>query len=137
VLTRHLRRPALGLLLTAATLSAAVLPPTHIHLAAEDHDHHHAAAVEHAHWAGHFQTQQAIDDNDHDGGVLFIDHPARVSASHSHVTRPPAAIITLLALPIAAAVTVKKQRASGNAPRDGPSSGSSGLRAPPAFPATY
>jgi hypothetical protein len=135
VIARRLRRPMLGLLLTAATVSAAVLPPSHIHLVSDDHDHHHAAAIEHAHWAGHFQAELAFDDNDHDGRALFVDHPARVPAARADIPRPPIAIIALFTLPIPAAVTAEGQRDSGNAPRDGPPRGLSLLRAPPIKPA--
>ena len=54
VVSRRFRRPVGASLLIAATVCAAVLPPSHIHLAAhDDHDHDHAGAIEHSHWSSH------------------------------------------------------------------------------------
>jgi hypothetical protein len=124
-------RPTLGLLLTAATASAAVLPPSHIHLGADDDDHHHAGVVEHAHWAGHFQTQPAFDDNDHAGRVLFVDHPALVRVADVNIAPPPVAVVRLLALLALATSVETERRTAGNAARDGPALPTLLLRGPP------
>jgi hypothetical protein len=115
--------------LTIAALSVGlVLPPAHIHLATDDHDHHHAA-VEHAHWAAHHQSRLALDDDD--GRVLFIDHPALVRLAHASTAPPQTAVIALLALYSPLGSPVITQRASGNAVRDGPTARPLFLRGPP------
>ena len=131
VIVRRACRPVTALLLTATTFAAALLPPTHIHLAADDHDHHHAVSIEHAHWAGHFQLQPALDDNDHDGGVLYVDHPARLRVAPAYVPPPQVAVIALLPLSDAPAFSAIGQRAGGNAVRDGPALLAFLLRGPP------
>jgi hypothetical protein len=119
----------LGLLLTAATASAGVLPPSHIHLAIDDHDHQHAAAVEHSHWAAHQHARTQIDDDD--GLVLFVDRPALPGSTDKQIARPATAVVAVLLTWSPLTFTRQATRISGNAPRDGPSRDSSFLRGPP------
>ena len=128
VSARRIRRPTVASLLMAGTVWATVLPPAHIHLATDDHDHHHAA-VEHAHWATHHQSRLALDDDD--GRVLFIDHPALVRLAHASTAPPQTVVIALLALYSPLGSPVITQRASGNAVRDGPTARPLFLRGPP------
>ena len=123
------RRPVLGLLLAAATVSAGVLPPSHIHLASDDHDHHHTAAVEHSHWAAHQHARTQIDDDD--GQVLFVDRPSLSGSAYQGVARPATAVIAVLLSWSPATFTRHAPRISGNAPRDGPSRDVTFLRGPP------
>ena len=117
--------------LTIAALSVGlVLPPAHVHLATDDHDHHHAA-VEHAHWAAHHQARTGLEDADDDGQALFIDHPAIVRITHAPIAPPQTAVIELLAPHSPLGSPVITQRASGNAVRDGPAARSIFLRGPP------
>ena len=126
------RRPVAASLLIAATVFAAVLPPAHIHLAHhDDHHHDHAAAIEHSHWSSHGASRAALDDDD--GRAIFVDHPARTSNVTTSFARPASAVVALLLLPAPATYTVVERLTSGNSPRDGPSRGSTSLRAPPAF----
>ena len=113
----------------AGTVWATVLPPAHIHLATDDHDHHHLAAVEHAHWAGHHQSRLALDDDD--GRVLFIDHPALVRLAHASIAPPHIAVVALLALTSPLGFSGIAARAGGNAVRDGPTASAPSLRGPP------
>ncbi len=129
MIASRIRRPGLALLLMATTAAAAVLPPAHIHLAADHDDHDHTAGIEHSHWAAHHYSRSAVDDDD--GRVLFVDHPALVRAAHGHVRQPNAAVVTLLILNGPPAFAGGSQRAAGNAPRDGPPRGSLFLRGPP------
>jgi len=128
VSARRIRRSTVASLLMAGTVWATVLPPAHIHLATDDHDHHHAA-IEHAHWAAHHQSRLALDDDD--GRVLVIDHPALVRLAHASTAPPQTAVIALLALYSPLGSPVITQRASGNAVRDGPTARSLFLRGPP------
>jgi hypothetical protein len=133
-------RPLFVSILVVATVWAAILPPTHIHLAAADHDdhdgdhhddHHHAAAIEHAHWAGHRSLGAAVDDGEDEGRALFVDHPAVVSPIVGHIEVPRSALLVLLAVPRPPIFTSDTRRISGNAPRDGPSRDIYFLRGPP------
>ena len=126
----RVRRPVAASLLVAATDFAALLPPAHIHLAAhDDHDHDHAAAIEHSHWTPHHHSHTAFDDED--GRVLYVDHPALVRASNACAQHPGAVIVAVLILTAAPACTSTTRRLAGNAPRDGPTRHSLSLRAPP------
>jgi hypothetical protein len=132
VLGRSLRRPAAAWLLIATTVVAALLPPSHIHLAAhDDHDHDHAAAIEHSHWTSHGASRAALDDDD--GRAIFVDHPALASNVVIAFAHPASALVSFLALPAPATFTGAERPTSGNSPRDGPTRGFSLLRAPPAF----
>jgi hypothetical protein len=132
VISSRFRRPGAASLLIAATVVAALLPPAHIHLAAhDDHDHDHAAAVEHSHWSSHGASRTAFDDDD--GRVIFVDHPALTSHLDATVARPAAAVVGLLILSAPATFTAAARPTSGNSPRDGPARGLTPLRAPPAF----
>ena len=116
----------------ATTVFAALLPPAHIHLAAhDDHDHDHAAAIEHSHWSSHGASRAALDDDD--GRAIFVDHPALTSSVNTTFARPASAVIALLILPAPATFTVAERPTSGNSPRDGPTRGTALLRAPPSF----
>jgi hypothetical protein len=126
------RRPVAASLLVAATVFAAVLPPAHIHLVAhDDHDHDHAAAIEHSHWSAHGASRAALDDDD--GRVIYVDRPAVAPNVDTVVARPTSAVIALVTLAAAVTFTVVDRQTSGNSPRDGPPRGSTLLRAPPAF----
>jgi hypothetical protein len=128
----RIRRPATAPLLIAAVVFAAVLPPAHIHLAAhDDHDHDHAAAVEHSHWSAHQSSRASFDDDD--GRVIFVDRPARSAYADTTFARPAAALVALITLSLPATFAAADRQTSGNSPRDGPSRGSTLLRAPPAF----
>jgi len=132
VIARSLRRPAAAWLLTATTVFAALLPPAHIHLAAhDDHDHDHAAAIEHSHWSSHGVSRAALDDDD--GRAIFIDHPALASHVDTTLARPAGAVVVLLTLPASPTFTAAERPTSGNSPRDGPARGTRPLRAPPSF----
>jgi hypothetical protein len=131
VIVRRACRPVTALLLTATTFAAALLPPTHIHLAADDHDHQHAVSIEHSHWTAHGYPGSEVEPGDEDGRVLYVDHPARVQAARAPAARPAVAVIGLLILPGPPAFTSNGQRSSGNAPRDGPSRDVTFLRGPP------
>jgi hypothetical protein len=115
-------------LIIAALTTGLVLPPAHIHLATDEHDHHHAA-VEHAHWAAHHQSPRAFDDDD--GRVLFIDHPAVVRIAQAHLVPPPIAVVALPALAIPLVFSGLASRTGGNAVRDGPAVPAFHLRGPP------
>jgi len=116
-------------MLMAATVFAAILPPSHIHIGADPDDHDHAAAVEHSHWAPHHGSRSAFDDDE--GRVLFVDHPALVGAAHGHVAHPQASVVAVLIPVSTQAFTVSGQRLAGNAPRDGPALAVPTLRGPP------
>jgi hypothetical protein len=132
VIVARIRRPAAAPLLIAAMVFAAVLPPAHIHLAAhDDHDHDHAAAVEHSHWSAHQSSRTAFDDDD--GRVIFVDRPARSVDAQTAFARPPAVLVTLIALPSLTTFTAAERQTSGNSPRDGPARAVQPLRAPPSF----
>ena len=124
------RRPVLGLLLAAATVSAGVLPPSHIHLASDDHDHHHTA-VEHSHWAAHQHARTQIDDDD--GQVLFVDRPALPGFGDRQIA-PPTIVVAVLFTWFPLTFIRHAPRISGNAPRDGPSRDLAFLRGPPFVP---
>jgi hypothetical protein len=128
----HFRLFGVVLLVTATALSA-LLPPAHIHLAAhDDHDHDHAAAIEHSHWSSHGASRAALDDDD--GRAIFVDHPALTSSVNTTFARPATAVVVLLTLPAPPATfTAVNRQTSGNSPRDGPSRGIRLLRAPPSF----
>jgi hypothetical protein len=132
VIVSRFRRPVAASLLVAATVFAALLPPAHIHLAAhDDHDHDHAAAIEHAHWSSHGASRAALDDDD--GRAIYVDRPAVAPNVETTVARPAAAVIALQTLAAPTTFTVVDRQTSGNSPRDGPTRGSTLLRAPPAF----
>jgi len=139
VCTGRLRRPLFASILVVATVWAAILPPTHIHLAAADHDDHdgdyhtdhHTAAIEHAHWAAHRSLGAAVQDGEDEGRALFVDHPAVVSPVLGHIEVPRAALVALLTVPPAPTFTDVSQRRAGNAPRDGPYGAVPLLRGPP------
>jgi hypothetical protein len=126
------RRRAVALLLVTAIVIAALLPPAHIHLVAhDDHDHDHAAAIEHSHWSSHGAPRAAFDDDD--GRVIFVDHPARATSVDATFARPAVAVVELPILAVAATFVAAEQRTSGNSPRDGPARGLTPPRAPPAL----
>jgi hypothetical protein len=134
VIALRLRRPATAPLLIAAVVFAAVLPPTHIHLAAHDdhdHDHDHATTVEHSHWSAHQSSRAALDDDD--GRVIFVNRPARSADAQTTVARPPAVLVALISLPPVITFEVAERPTSGNSPRDGPARAVQPLRAPPSF----
>jgi hypothetical protein len=132
VIAARIRRPALAPLLIAAVVWAAALPPAHIHLAEhDDHDHAHAAAVEHSHWSGHQSSRAAFDDDD--GHVIFVDRPARAADGQTSSARPPSVLVALISLPPLTTFTVAERPTSGNSPRDGPARAPQSLRAPPSF----
>jgi len=132
VIAPRLRRPVAASLLVATTVFAALLPPAHIHLAVhDDHDHDHAAAIEHSHWSSHGPSRAALDDDD--GRAIFVDHPALTSTVDVTFARSAPAVTALLTLPAAATFTATARPTSGNSPRDGPARGTSLLRAPPSF----
>jgi len=111
---------------------AAVLPPAHIHLAVhDDHDHDHAAAVEHSHWSAHQSSRASFDDND--GRVIFVDRPARSADAQTSVARPPAILVALISPPLLTTFTAAERQISGNSPRDGPARALQPLRAPASF----
>jgi len=135
-----LRRPLFASFLVLATIWAAILPPTHIHLAAAKHDdhdgdhhddHHHDAAIEHAHWAAHRSLGAVVQDSEDEGRAIFVDHPAVVSPILGHIDVPRAALVALLTVPPAPTFTDVSQRRAGNAPRDGPYGVVPLLRGPP------
>jgi hypothetical protein len=121
-------RPAFASLLMAAIVCMGVLPPTHIHLAADDHDHHQAS-VEHAHWTPHHQSPLAFDDDD--GRVLFIDHPAVVRVAQAYGVPTNVAVVALLAINSPIGFSGIASRTGGNAVRDGPAVPAFHLRGPP------
>jgi len=132
VIAHRFRRLLVASLLVAATVVAAVLPPAHIHLAAhDDHDHDHAAAVEHSHWSSHGASRATLDDDD--GRAIYVDHPAVASRPDTTLARPAAAVIALLVLPALSTFIVAERQTSGNSPRDGPARAQTPLRAPPSF----
>jgi hypothetical protein len=132
VIAARTARPATAPLLIAAVVFAAVLPPAHFHLAAhDDHDHDHAAVVEHSHWSAHQSSNANFDDDD--GRVIFVDRPARSVDARTAFARPLATLVTLIALPPLATFTVVERQTSGNSPRDGPARALQPLRAPPSF----
>lgn len=130
VIASRIRQPAAVPLLVAAVVFAAVLPPAHIHLAEhDDHDHTHAAAVEHSHWSAHQSSRASFDDDD--GRVIFVNRPARSTDAQAGLARPSATLVALIApLPVAT-FTAAERQSSGNSPRDGPSRTLLALRAPP------
>jgi hypothetical protein len=130
VIAARTARPATAPLLIAAVVFAAVLPPAHFHLAAHD-DHDHAAAVEHSHWSAHQSSRANFDDDD--GRVIFVDRPARSVDTQTAYARPPAALVTLMALAPLTTFTAVERQTSGNSPRDGPARALQPLRAPPSF----
>lgn len=108
-----------------------LLPPSHIHLASRDHDHHdHDAGVEHSHWSSHGGASRlAIDDDD--GRAIFVDHPALVRALHADLPRRTGVVVAVL-IPIdSQSFTVTARRLAGNAPRDGPARNRPTFRGPP------
>jgi len=132
VIASRIRRPAAARLLIAAVVFAAVLPPAHIHLAEhDDHDHEHAAAIEHSHWSGHQPSRASFDDDD--GRVIFVNRPARSADAQADLARPAAALVALISVPPMATFTVAERQTSGNSPRDGPARAAQPLRAPPSF----
>jgi hypothetical protein len=132
VIADRIRRPAAAPLLVAAVVFSAVLPPAHIHLAEHDnHDHNHAAAVEHSHWSAHQSSRAAFDDDD--GRVIFVNRPARSADAQTTVARPTAVLVALISLPPVITFEVAERPTSGNSPRDGPARAVQSLRAPPSF----
>ena len=132
MISSRFRHPVAAALLMATTVFAALLPPAHIHLAAhDDHDHDHAAAIEHSHWSSHGASRAALDDDD--GRAIFVDRPALASHVNTALARPAAAVLALLTLPAPATFTAVERPTSGNNPRDGPARGIRLLRAPPSF----
>ena len=131
MIASRVRRPDSAWLLIATTVVAALLPPSHIHLAAhDDHDHDHAAAIEHSHWTSHGASRAALDDDD--GRAIFVDRPARVRAAHGQLAQPHAAVIAVIIPLHPGTLRFSNRRlAAGNAPRDGPSRDLSLLRGPP------
>ena len=126
----RLRGPCTAVLLVASTVVAAVLPPAHIHLAKhDDHDHDHAAAVEHSHWSAHQSSRAAFDDDD--GRVIFVNRPARSADAQTDLARPPAVLVALISVPPVATFTVAERQTSGNSPRDGPAPTRLTFRGPP------
>lgn len=115
-------------LMIAVLAGALFLPPTHVHLAADADEHHHAP-VEHAHWAAHHQSRLAFDDDD--GRVLFIDRPALIRLAYTHGAPPHIAVVALLALTSPLGFSGIAARAGGNAVRDGPTASAPSLRGPP------
>src|SRR5262245_44625878 len=109
-----------------------MLPPAHIHLVEhDDHDHDHAAAVEHSHWSAHHSSRAAFDDDD--GRVIFVNRPARSVDAQTTVARPPAVLVALISLAPLTTFTAAERQTSGNSPRDGPARALQPLRAPPSF----
>jgi hypothetical protein len=106
---------------------ASALPPAHIHLGRDDHDH--AMAVEHSHWGSHGVSRSAIDDDD--GRAIFVDHPALVRDARAAVVQPVADVIVVLGVTAPPTLARSAQRFAGNAPRDGPARDPSTLRGPP------
>jgi hypothetical protein len=132
MLAPRLRRPAVPPFVMAAVVFAAVLPPAHIHLAQhDDHDHDHAAAVEHSHWSAH-QSSRALFDDD-DGRVIFVDRPARSADAKTTLARPSAILVALISPSLLTTFTAAERQTSGNSPRDGPARAVQPLRAPPSF----
>ena len=132
MISARFRRPVGASLLIAATVVAATLPPAHIHLAEhDDHDHEHAAAIEHSHWSGHQPSRASFDDDD--GRVIFVNRPARSADAQADLARPAAALVALISVPPTATFTVAERQTSGNSPRDGPARAAQPLRAPPSF----
>lgn len=119
----------------AALAGSSLLPPAHIHLAADDHDahhhHHHHPAVEHAHFAPHAVQGGAIDHGSGEGAAIYVDHPARSQGAAAGLSAPPAILVALLPVTPPATHVGTAQRDAGNAPRDGPSLDRSNLRGPP------
>jgi hypothetical protein len=133
VIASRFRRPVAASLLMAATVFAALLPPSHIHLAEhDDHDHDHATAIEHSHWSSHGASRAALDDDD--GRAILVDHTPLTRSVNTTFGRPAPAVVVLLTLPAPPATFIAVDRqTSGNSPRDGPPRGISLLRAPPSF----
>ena len=132
MIAARIRRPATAPLLIAAVVFSAVLPPAHIHLAAhDDHDHDHAAAVEHSHWSAHQSSRAAFDDDD--GRVIYVDRPARSTDAQTTAARPVAVLVALISLSPVTTIEAAERPTSGNSPRDGPARASQALRAPPSF----
>jgi hypothetical protein len=128
----RLGRPGTVPLVIAALVFAAVLPPAHIHLAKhDDHDHDHAAAVEHSHWSAHQSSRASFDDDD--GRVIFVDRPARSANAQTTFARSPAVLAAVISVPPLSTFTAAEQQTSGNSPRDGPARALQSLRAPPPF----
>jgi hypothetical protein len=106
---------------------AAMLPPSHIHLAEHDHDH---SAVEHSHWSSHGGTsRRSIDDDD--GQAIYVDHPGVLGGIAFDVVRPQADTIAVLSAVEPPAFERSAPRLAGNAPRDGPVLRVPTLRGPP------
>ena len=133
MIASRFRRPFASLLLSAATAVAALLPPAHFHLAIghDDHDHDHAAAIEHSHWSAHQSSRASFDDDD--GRVIFVDRPARASSVETTFARLFAVVIALITPSTPATFTAAERPTSGNSPRDGPARANTPLRAPPSF----
>jgi len=130
VIASRIRRPAAARLLIAAVVFAAVLPPAHIHLAEhDDHDHEHAAAIEHSHWSGHQPWRASFDDDD--GRVIFVNRPARSADAQTDFARSAAVLVALISDPRVAPFTVAERQTSGNSPRDGPARARLISRGPP------
>ncbi len=133
MIASRVRWPVAASLLIAATVFAALLPPAHIHLVKhDDHDHDHAAAIEHSHWSSHGASRAALDDDD--GRAILVDHTPLTPAVNTTFGRPSPAVVVLLTLPAPPATfTAVDRQTSGNSPRDGPSRATRPLRAPPSF----
>ena len=129
VSARSAAQRSLGGLMVAALMGALFLPPAHIHLAGEDHDHANTP-VEHSHWAPHQHASRVAFDDD-DGRVLFIDHPAIARVAHGHGVRPHVAVVALLALITPIDYSGIASRTGGNAVRAGPALPAFHLRGPP------
>ena len=117
-----------GIALALVLVVAGLLPPSHIHLGGDDHDH---GTVEHSHWSPHAgASRTALDDDD--GQAIFVDHPAILTSTHINFARPLPPVATMLALVEPAAHAPRHaDRLAGNAPRDGPHLDRDTLRGPP------
>ena len=110
-----------------ALVFAALLPPSHIHVGGDDHDH---GAVEHSHWSPHTAASRTSFDDD-DGRAIFVDHPGILTATHISLARPVPPSATMLAVVEPPAGARRANRLAGNAPRDGPHLDTDTLRGPP------
>src|SRR5262252_7069764 len=114
-------------MLSLVTAAVSLLPPSHIHLGGDDHDH---GTVEHSHWSPHAGASRSSIDDD-DGQAIFVDHPGVLTSAHLNFARPLPAVATPLAAVESPARANHIDRLAGNAPRDGPHLGADTLRGPP------
>ena len=115
-------------MLAVATMLTAVLPPAHIHLGKDDHDH--SIAIEHSHWSSHGGASRTSIDDD-DGQAIFVDHPGVLTAARSGMELPTRFVATILSIVEPPVFAHRADRLAGNAPRDGPHLDISPLRGPP------